>query len=260
MKNTPKKKETSWNTVTTWYDTLLETDTDTYQAKVLTPNITRLMQIKKGDRVLDVACGQGYFSRLLHEQGAKVVGVDIGKDLIAQAKLRSDSNITYYITPSHILTPIKTNTIDKAVIVLAIQNIEKVLETISEIKRVLTKEGSCYIVLNHPAFRIPQASDWVYDDEKKLQSRKIDGYMNERTIKIDMTPGEKNLKKKLYTVSFHRPLQWYMKIFSKYGFAITRLEEWISHKESGNGPRKIAEDAARKEFPMFLCVELQSKL
>ena len=68
-----------------------------------------------------------------------------------------------------------------------------------------------------------------------------------------MTPGA--VKDKKFTVSFHRPLQVYVKALGKYGFAITRLEEWESHRASQNGPRKSAEDKARKEIPLFLTFE-----
>ena len=69
-----------------------------------------------------------------------------------------------------------------------------------------------------------------------------------------MHPGKKGSE---VTISFHRPLQYFFKLFSKTGLSVTRLEEWISHKESQNGPRKVAEDKARKEFPLFLALELR---
>ena len=62
------------------------------------------------------------------------------------------------------------------------------------------------------------------------------------------------------TVSFHRPLQVYIKALTKAGFVVSRLEEWISHKKSGSGPRQAAEDTARKEIPLFLCIEARKKL
>lgn len=46
-----------------------------------------------------------------------------------------------------------------------------------------------------------------------------------------------------------------MKALRTANFAIVRMEEWISHRESEKGPRKIAEDTARKEFPLFLAIE-----
>ena len=54
------------------------------------------------------------------------------------------------------------------------------------------------------------------------------------------------------TVSFHRPLQYYVKALAKAGFVIEKLEEWTSLKESTSGPRAKAENDARKEFPLFL--------
>jgi hypothetical protein len=85
--------------------------------------------------------------------------------------------------------------------------------------------------------------------------RRLDAYMSDAQVKIDMTPGEKIAAKKKFTISFHRPLQSYFKVLSKSGFAVIRLEEWISHKKSQAGPRAEEEDRMRKEIPMFLCLE-----
>jgi len=57
------------------------------------------------------------------------------------------------------------------------------------------------IVINHPAFRIPQRSAWVWDDKTSSQFRRLDAYMSEAQIKIDMTPGEKLPQKKKSTIS-----------------------------------------------------------
>jgi hypothetical protein len=35
---------------------------------------------------------------------------------------------------------------------------------------------------------------------------------------------------------------------------VTMLEEWNSHRKSEPGPRAKAEDLARKEIPLFLCL------
>jgi hypothetical protein len=66
-----------------------------------------------------------------------------------------------------------------------------------------------------------------------------------------MHPGDKPSQ---YTTSFHRPLQYYFKAFNKAGFSVTLMEEWNSHKKSQTGPRAEAEDVARKEIPLFLCL------
>ncbi|MFA7000147.1 MAG: methyltransferase domain-containing protein [Candidatus Paceibacterota bacterium] len=254
-KQQKNKKDTSWNSVASWYDELLKGD-DSYQAKVILPNLLRVLDLKKREAVYDLACGQGYFANIFAHIGANVVASDLSKNLIETAKKNSVEKVNFYISPAHKAQFLKDNTIDTIVVVLAIQNIENIGDVFSECKRVLKKDGRIVLVLNHPAFRVPQGSDWNFLNG--VQSRIVSQYLSPSKIYIDMTPGEKNPKKKIKTITFHRSLQDYMKLFSKNGFAITRLEEWISHKQSSSGPRQLAEDKARKEIPMFMCIEVRN--
>ena len=154
-----KEKNTSWGKVSSWYDDLLN-DEDTYQKKVILPNLLRILNIKKGDRILDVGCGQGYFSREMAAIGAEVKGIDISKELISIAKSKEMKNVSYVVGSASDPLPFETSYFDKAIIVLALQNIQDVGKVFEEIARVLKKEGSLIVVLNHPAFRVPQGSDW----------------------------------------------------------------------------------------------------
>jgi hypothetical protein len=120
---------------------------------------------------------------------------------------------------------------------------------------VLTQDGSFIFVLNHPSFRNPRQTHWGYDESQNIQYRRVDEYMSESHVKIDMTPGSATKKK--FTVSFHRPLQVYVKALTKQHFAITRLEEWVSHRESEKGPKQKAENSSRKEIPLFMCIEVK---
>lgn len=247
-----KRLDTSWNSVASWYNDLLKNN-DSYQSQVVMPNLLRILNLKNGETVYDIACGQGYFSGAFAKSGATVVASDISKNLIEQAR-KDIKGVSFYITPAHRAQFLKDKSIDTVVIVLAIQNIENVAEVFNECSRVLKKTGRMVLVLNHPSFRIPQASDWYFKDE--VQYRIISKYLSESRVFIDMNPGEKNPKKKIKTFTFHRSLQYYMKLLARNGFAITRLEEWISHKESDKGPRQMAENKARKEIPMFMCLEV----
>lgn len=248
--------DTSWGGVATWYDEHLEKSGDTYHEKVVYPNLARLLGDMKGKQVLDLACGQGQFSRILADQGAHVVAVDLGKELIAIAESKNKNYkfaIHYHNTASHDLYMVKDKTQDIVICVLALQNIEKLQETLAEVSRVLKDTGRFICVINHPTFRIPRASAWGYDEHTKTQFRRIDSYLSESKIKIDMTPGSQ--KEKKFTTSFHRPLQVYVKALAKTNLAIVRLEEWESHRKSEKGPKQAAEDKARKEIPLFMCIE-----
>jgi hypothetical protein len=72
-----------------------------------------------------------------------------------------------------------------------------------------------------------------------------------------MKPGSKDKNLNQTTVSFHRPIQYYTKLFAATGFVVARLEEWISHRRSSDGPRQKEEDRMRSEIPLFLFMEIR---
>jgi len=258
----PKKKQTgtpaqkpnttSWGGVADWYSDYLENTEDSYQQQVILPNLLRVLGLKGGERVLDLACGQGFFSRAFANTGAAVVGADISPELVAKARALSPKSVTYHVTPAHKLAFAKDGSIDVVTVVLAIQNIENLAEVFAEVRRVLKPRGRLALVMVHPAFRIPKRSAWGWDESHGVQFRRVDGYLSAQRSTLLVHPGRKDGET---TVSYHRSLQDFSKALAKNGFCISKLEEWISHKKSGAGPRQSAEDTARKEIPLFLMLE-----
>lgn len=279
--NRRKRTSTSWDKVAFWYDDLLETGKN-YQRDVILPDLLSVLAVENGDKVLDLACGQGFFSRATRDAGADVVGVDISHELIDIARnyekgsigqtegharpltdlrgirseyapqFSSQREIKYFTAPSDKLDFIPDGSVDKIVLVLALQNIEKVSETLAECSRVLRGVGSLVIVLNHPALRVLKESSWGFDEAAAIQYRRVNRYMSEFKVAINMHPGE---DKSSFTTSFHRPLQFYFKALKGAGFVVRTLHELISNKVSQPGKRSTAENVARKEIPLFMTIE-----
>lgn len=253
-----RTRSTSWGHVASWYDELLSGGLPTYQSDVILPKLLRSLNVKKGQMILDLACGQGFFSRALWHLGVRVVGVDIAKELIRIAekeippKAVISRELTFHVSRSNNLSFLKQESIDTIICILALQNIEDIRGTFRECARVMKHGARFFIVLNHPAFRIPKESSWGWEGTKH-QYRRIDGYLTPQIIEIQMHPGEKPHEK---TVSFHRPLEWYARELKAQGLCILGMEEWVSHKMSKPGPRASAENHARKEIPLFLCLEI----
>ena len=169
-----------------------------------------LDEYKKSQTVLDLASGQRFFSRAFYTAGARVIGVDLSEKLVDFARKNSPKGIEYHVAPADQLKFIKDKSVDLIAIVLAIQNIENISAVFKELSRVLKNNGRLLIVMSHPAFRIPQLSDWVWDEKKKIQGRRIDQYLTEAKLKIETHPGASSgqaQKPGEYTISFHRPLQ-----------------------------------------------------
>lgn len=250
-----KKEKTSWGKVAAWYDEYLEGKEDSYQRQVILPNLLRLVSPRDGLRVLDIACGQGFFTRAFREAGAISDGVDIAPELIAIARARSAKGGVFFIAPADDLSFAKDASYDIATVVLAIQNIKNLAGSCREAARVLIPGGRFIVVMNHPAFRVPKHSDWDFEEKDKTQYRRVSRYLSAFETKIDMHPGKRG---SIQTISYHRSLQDYVKALAKEGFAIVKLEEWISHKKSERGLRQKAEDTARKEIPLFLMIEAKN--
>ena len=248
-----KTNETSWGKVANWYDDLLEKEGN-YQKDVILPNLLLAMDIGTDEKILDLACGQGFFAREFYKAGANVLGADIGEELIKIAREKSPKVINFTVSPADNLSFLEDASVDKISIVLAIQNIENLSGTIKECARVLKPAGKLFLVLNHPAFRVPKESSWGFDDKRGVQYRRVDQYLTESKISIKMNPGKKD---SVNTVSFHRPLQTYIKALKNGGLCVSNLEEWISNRESQPGLRSKGENKSRKEIPLFMLLEAQ---
>lgn len=247
-------KHTGWDSVAGEYEAGFIKNEGSYHATVILPNLMRVVSPKAGKKILEVGCGDGFFTGEFANAGAHVTGSDIAGAMITEAK-KKYPHLRWYVAPADKLDFAKNASFDVVVVVLALQNIENLSGAIAEASRVLSPGGSLVFVLNHPVFRIPKKSSWGFDEENNIQYRRLDSYLSESSEEIDMDPGKE--KGKRTTISFHRPLQLYIKVLAKHGFAVSGFEEWISNKKSQNGPRQKAEDTARKEFPLFLMIKAQ---
>jgi ubiquinone/menaquinone biosynthesis C-methylase UbiE len=243
-------RKTSWNQVAKWYDKHVGDKGSDFHQQLVIPGALKLLAPKKGDKILDVACGQGVLCRQLARLGAAVFGVDASKRLIELAKKHSN-DINYAVEDATKLSSIQAERFDAASCILAIQNIDPLDKIIAAVSRILKKGGRFLIVMNHPCFRIPRQSGWGTDAQRKLQYRRVDSYLTELKIPIKMHPGA---SPDIHTWSFHRPLMRYFEELHKNNFAVTQLEEWASHRVSRPGKNSRQENRARDEIPMFLAI------
>ena len=260
------KSKTGWGKVAGWYHDTVQ-DSGSYQRDLIMPNLLRLLGIKPGQKILDLGCGEGLFTRRFAKAGAEVTAIDIAPELVLIAKREAAAESEHYkfqprfgVSDAASIPMVLDATQDIVVINLALQNIENVAGVFKECSRVLKSGGKLFMVLNHPAFRIPKASEWGWTADNAVQYRRVDKYMSELREKIDMKPGDGSrvvARDDKHTISFHRPMQYFVKLLGKAGLAIVNMEEWVGNRKSQPGPRALAEDKARAEIPLFMMLEIK---
>lgn len=241
---------TSWEKSADWYDRILgEKGSELYQAVVI-PQSLEMLAPKRGERVLDLGCGQGVFSRALADTGAQVTGIDAAPTLIAKARsYQSRTPIRYFDRDAANLSGI--GEFDAASAILCLQNMEHLEKVCASVSAVLKPGARMLWVLNHPSFRIPRQTSWIFEGTPVMQYRRVDAYSSTLGIPIVMHPGKADSET---TTSFHRSLETLTRTGFEAGMVLSGLGEWYSHKESQPGPRARAENRARKEFPLFLAL------
>ena len=124
-----------------------------------------------GQRVLDIACGTGYGSQLLSEQGkaAEVIGVDISYEAVGYAARRHSSRNTRFLAGSATEIPLPEKSVDVVVSFETIEHIPEDSQVISEFARVLRPGGTLVISTpNNWPLEIAPFHTNVYDRQSFL--------------------------------------------------------------------------------------------
>ena len=250
----PAAAQTDWGDVADWYDQHVGDAGSEYHREVVLPGAVRLLALKSGDCALDLACGQGVLCRLLARKGVEMTGVDAAKELIEAARQRQTPDaprIDYHVADARDIEFLPADHFNAVACLLAIQNMHPLGPVFTGVARVLRPGGMFVIVMMHPAFRGPKETSWGWDEQRRVQYRRVDRYLLPRKTPIVTHPGKEPGK---YTWTFHKPIESYVKSLRNAGMLIDAIEEWTSHKKSTSGPRAAAENVAREEIPMFMAM------
>ncbi|HSZ72916.1 MAG TPA: class I SAM-dependent methyltransferase [Cytophagaceae bacterium] len=82
-----------------WFDTvyyhILYSHRDHQEAELFLDNLTAFLQMKEGDKVLDLPCGKGRHSSYLHQKGYIVEGADLSANSISEAKKMEQEGLSF---------------------------------------------------------------------------------------------------------------------------------------------------------------------
>lgn len=220
-----------WDNKAAYWDERMG-DGNAFQRVLVGPASERLLQVKGGEVVLDVACGNGVFSRRLAQLGAQVVATDFSLTFLQRAQARTTEyaeRIEYILadaTDEAQLLALGERRFDAAVCNMALQDITTIEPLLHTLPRLLKSGGRFVFSIPHPAFNIPGGSTLALEEEDRagalveMHYVKISNYLQVPPTKGAGMPGEP--APHLY---FHRPLSVLLRMCFQAGFVLDALEE-----------------------------------
>jgi SAM-dependent methyltransferase len=232
-----------------WYDGWVGEGGSQYHTKLAIPTVINLLRLKPGESVLDIGAGQGVLAQYVVDAGGRYTGVDASERLISMARRRHGKLGTFIVGDARALPgipKIQPASFDAVVFLLSIQDMDPLEEVLESAAWALRAGGRAVLLMTHPAFRIPRQSGWGWDENRKLQYRRLDRYLTPLPVPLKPFPGEGGVSR-----SFHRPLHEYVNGLARCGLLVDQMREIPAFKR-GAGKTAKAEETASEEFPLFL--------
>jgi len=103
--------------------------------------------------VLDVACGNGYFSRRIAAKGCRVVGIDMSWDGVMEAQRHNRNTQTGFALADALHLPFEGEVFDAAVSVCALEHFSDDVVALKEIHRVLKPGGQLVMTVDSLSYQ-----------------------------------------------------------------------------------------------------------
>src|SRR2546425_2592598 len=198
---------------------------------LIAPAVERLLGVQPGERVLELACGNGQFARRLASLGAQVVACDSSAAFLDCARRRTSEHaerIEYRLidlTVEEQLAVLGTGAFDAAVCNMALMDIACITPLLRAVRRTLKGDGRFVFSVPHPCFNTNGTTLLVERDDYQgdgsvsfsLRVRQYRGLAPQKGIGIAGQP-----QPHYY---FHRPLQTLLGTCFAAGMMLDGLEE-----------------------------------
>jgi 2-polyprenyl-3-methyl-5-hydroxy-6-metoxy-1,4-benzoquinol methylase len=147
-----------WNTNAAFWDERMGHGGNDFHRLLIEPAQEKLLAVKEGEEILDIACGNGQFTRKIAERGARVFAFDIAENFIAIAQERSKEHgdrIQYAVLDAGDriqLEALGAERFDGAVCTMALMDMAALSPLVLALKKILKTGARFVFSVLHPCF------------------------------------------------------------------------------------------------------------
>ena len=203
-----------WNKIAKTWNELIEKNRDPYRTYILYPFLISKINKIKEKKILDVGCGEGYYTRIF-EKNNKCIAVDLSINMIKLAKKKSDNS--FYCVADASFLPFRNEVFDYIFCNLVLMDVKNIKKFYKECYRVLKEKGVLFVNITNPyvfyhknyfkeglkSFNFPAFDPGKIFREYKFYHRKLSSYINlliesgfklEGIYEIEPIKGSKNVE------------------------------------------------------------------
>src|SRR5215216_6571727 len=194
------------------------------------PAMASFLEAETGQRILDIACGNGLTSRRLASLGAKVTAFDFSAELIKLANSRPnpDSQITYHVidaTDESALLALGEHSFDSALCNMALFDMADLEPLFRALPKLLKPGGVFVFSLTHPAFNNASTVHVLEEVDEEGQIKTIYSVKTSRYMTPFQAKGLALRSQPKPQMYFERPLQYYLNLGFQNGFVLDSFAE-----------------------------------
>jgi 2-polyprenyl-3-methyl-5-hydroxy-6-metoxy-1,4-benzoquinol methylase len=228
--NLNDKAQVIWNKNAPFWDRRMGERGNEFHRILIEPTTLKLLDLKRGESVLDIACGNGQFSRRIARLGARIVAFDFSEKFIRRAKKRKyGKKIDYRIvdaTNREELLTLGKNSFDAAVCTMAFMDIADITPLISTLPTLLRPKSRFVFSVMHPCFNAVGMSHIVeYEETDSSEIQKKLSIKVREYIVPQARKGLGIIGQPVPQFYFHRPISSILNTCFKAGFVLDRFEE-----------------------------------
>jgi 2-polyprenyl-3-methyl-5-hydroxy-6-metoxy-1,4-benzoquinol methylase len=255
----------AWERLAEWWDDKIG-DGNEFQDYLIEPATERMLALKAGEQVLDVACGAGRLARRMAGVGAVVTAIDQAEGFLNRARERTkehNDHIEYLkldATDRAAIMSLGKGRFDAAVCTMALMDMSSITPLISALAALLKPQGRFVFSVTHPVFNSGtarhMAEQYEQDGETVVRSGiTVTDYAKPFCYRGSGIPGQPEPQQ-----YFHRPISLLFNTCFKYGFVLDDMEEPVFPEGSQSGTNSPLAFSEMPSIPPVLLARMVLRL